>query len=216
VVVQLLACSVLLSKKKMICLGTPQGTVLSPDLYNFNVNNFPSPDPRHLLQVSSSDSFGDDFDIGESSPDVSTLTNNLNVDLAKVAQWAKDKKILISPNKSGVILFTPDQKQYHLHPQVFLDGKLIPLHKALKMLGINFDPKINFGTHNSVSCVKGNGRVPVMKALAGTSWGHHMETLLLTYKSLVRPTFTFGSPYLVPQYQCDQHSQPSAHPKQVP
>jgi hypothetical protein len=120
------------------------------------------------------------------------------VDLAKVAQWAKDKNILISPNKSGVILFTPDQKQYHLHPQVFLDGKLIPLDKALKMLGINFDPKINFGTHNSVSCVKGNGRVPVMKALAGTSWGHHMETLLLTYKSLVRPTFTFGSPIWFP------------------
>ena len=37
-----------------------------------------------------------------------------------------------------------------------------------------------------------------MKALAGTTWGHHMELLLQTYKSLIRSGFDYGSPIWFP------------------
>jgi hypothetical protein len=170
--------------------GTPQGSVLSPDLYNFNVNDFhivapcpppPPPLPPSTEASSVSESFAYFFGV-RTSPDISVITAALNEDLAPIAKWADDKKILIAPNKSGVILFTRDQHQFNTHPLVVLDGKLIPLNQTLRMLGIYFDPKINFGN----------------KALAGTDWGHHMETLLLTYKMLIHPTFTFGSPIWFP------------------
>jgi hypothetical protein len=50
------------------------------------------------------------------STDISAITAALNEDLAFIAKWADDKKIIIAPNKSGVILFTPDQCQYNTHP----------------------------------------------------------------------------------------------------
>jgi hypothetical protein len=101
-------------------------------------------------------------------------------------------------NKSGIILFTLDQKQFHTHPQVIFDWVLSPLNQKIKWLGVNLDPKVNFGDQNTAQCIMSNSRIPVMKALAGTDWGHDMETLLLTYKMLVRPTFTFGSPIWYP------------------
>jgi hypothetical protein len=174
----------------LIRSSTPQGTVLSPDFYNFNVNYFP-------VKASNKPSLVDDFARGENFLSIPTPTAALNEDLTQLAKWAKDKKVTIAPNKSDIILFTPDQKQYHTHPQVFLDGVLIPLDQKLKWLGVYHDPKINFGNHNSASCVKSNSRVTVM-ALAGTDYGHDMETLLLTYKALIRPTFTFGLPIWYP------------------
>jgi retron-type reverse transcriptase len=46
--------------------GTPQGGVLSPDLYNYYVSDFPE-------VAALTESYADDIDVAESSPDIQTL-----------------------------------------------------------------------------------------------------------------------------------------------
>jgi hypothetical protein len=179
------------SRKMIIRTGTPQGAVLSPDLYNYFVNDFPD-----VAQVKPS--FADNFTIGESAPDLPTLTAALNEDLVHIHQWTIDKKITIAPKKSCIILFTPDQAQFHHHPLVYLNGKLIPLDMALMWLGVNFYPKINFGIQAKASKGKGSSRVLILKALTGTDWGHDMETILRIYKCLILSCMSFNSPIWFP------------------
>ena len=110
---------------------------LSPSLFNYFVSDFPS-------QAALTTSFADDFTVGESSPDLPTVTTNLCDDLSLVEDWAEAKNLSIAPNKSNVVLFTPDPHQSKTHPQVFYKGALIPLNKALKILGVTFDTHLTF------------------------------------------------------------------------
>jgi hypothetical protein len=109
--------------------GVPQGSVLSPSLYNFFVSDFP-------LQAPLFHSFADDIYAGRSFPDLSVIVAKLNEDMCKVEPWADSKNLTIAPEKSSITLFTPDSHQASHHPQVFYKGNLIPLDRNPKWLGL--------------------------------------------------------------------------------
>jgi ribonuclease P/MRP protein subunit RPP40 len=69
------------SSSLIIHSGVPQGSVISPALFNFFTSDFPLTSP----------SFADDFNLVKSSPDLQTLTSKLNSDLKLVKAWADSK-----------------------------------------------------------------------------------------------------------------------------
>jgi hypothetical protein len=108
------------------------------------------PEPAALLQ-----SYADDFTIAESSVDSESLGVSLTLGLSQISDWAKERDLVIAPGKSKVIFFTPDRHQSHFHPQVFLDGAVIPLDRNIKILGVTFDPHYIFNAHVSEAVTKG-------------------------------------------------------------
>ena len=108
----------------------------------------------------------------------------MNDDLRQISDWARRKKFDLSPEKSTVTLFSSDPHQVNYHPQVFLDGSLIPLAKNPKILGVTLDPMFTFGPHSKTVVDKVSTRLKILKSLAGTDWGHSKEDLNLTYKML--------------------------------
>ena len=42
--------------------------------------------------------------------------------------------------------------------------------------------------------LKCNNRLNILKALSGTSWGHHKETLAVTYNTLIKPIPSYAAP----------------------
>jgi hypothetical protein len=164
--------------------GVPQGSVLSPSLFNYFTSDFP--------QAPLSESFADDFNIGASSLSLSSITFSLNDSLAKVEVWADAKKLTIAPHKSSVILFTPDPHQTNAHPQVFYKGDLIPLNKTPKNLGNVLDSCFNSSHHVADIDSSLSRSINILKALSGSTWGQSKETILATYKQLLRPKMDFG------------------------
>ena len=104
----------------------------------------------------------------------------------------------LAPEKSSVTLFTSDTHQYGYHPLVFLDGALIPLEKNPKILGVTLDPLLTFGPHAKTVVDKVGARLKVLKALAGTDWGHSPEDLSITFKSLVSSVINYAAPIYSP------------------
>ena len=59
---------------------------------------------------------------------------------------------------------------------------------------MTFDPTLCFATHCKQSAEKARRRIGILKALAGSTWGHSKETLLLTFKALIRPILDYAAP----------------------
>jgi hypothetical protein len=179
------------SPSRIIHSGVPQGSVLSPSLFNFFCSDFP-------LKAQLTSSFADDFYVGESSHDLSILTLNLQEDLQQIEVWADSKHLVIALEKSSITLFSPDPHQANHHPQVFYKGAVIPLNKTPKYLGLICDGRIYFSHHASDLKSRLSRRHQILKAFSGTSFGQSKETLLLTYKTLMQPLIDYACPLYFP------------------
>ena len=102
-----------------------------------------------------------------------------------IVQWAQSVHLDISPSKSSVTLFSPSTHEHKYHPQVFINGVLLPLSQNPKLLGVTLDPLFTFSPHVCAVAKKARERIKVLKALSGTSWGQDKETMLITYKAIL-------------------------------
>jgi hypothetical protein len=80
--------------------GVPQGSALSPHIFNFFVRDFPTP-------ADVNEAYADDFSLTESAPDLDSLGLKLTENLTLISEWAEDNKLNIAPEKLHVTLFTP-------------------------------------------------------------------------------------------------------------
>ena len=171
--------------------GVPQGSCISPALFNHYVHDYPHSD--HLTS-----SYADDFTDSHSHPDYNTSASALTDHATRVSSWAEQKGLSLSAPKSTVSLFTSWTRQTHCHPQVTLNSSLLPLAEHPRILGVTFDPHLTFSRHIASLISRATPRLNILRALAGTSWGQSKETLIITYKSLIHSLFTYAAPTWFP------------------
>ena len=176
---------------RSVRIGVPQGSVISPTLFNFYVSSYPNTCP--LLT-----SYADDFTAAASSTDPREAGDILASHASDVVSWVGEKRLLLSAPKSSVTLFTPDTHQSHLQPIVPVLGSPLPLDRTPRVLGVKLDTHFTFSPHISDIANKASNRLNILKALAGSNWGQQRETLLTTYRALVRPLFTYAAPIWFP------------------
>ena len=89
-------------------------------------------------------------------------------------------------------LFTSDTHQSLLHPHVRIGEAVALLNRTPKILGVTLDTHFTFGP---CGCFERALRaLNVMKALAGLNRGFMTETLVATYKAIVRPILNYAAP----------------------
>jgi hypothetical protein len=93
--------------------------------------------------------YADNFYRGKSSSNLQTISDELTEDLSHISKWAEEKNLVLAPEKSCITLFTPDPHQFHHHPQILLNGAILPLNKTPKYLGIFHDTQNNYSYHTS-------------------------------------------------------------------
>jgi hypothetical protein len=182
-----------LSPARIIRCGVPQGSVISPALFNFYINDLPAP-PADVKVIS----YADDISIMSTGPRINELEDRINPYLGDVAQFLTARKLVISTAKSTVSLFTPHNKEYHHHPNILINGTQLPLEARPKILGVTFDTAFTFAPHCQGIASRVRKKNCILRALTGTSWGQQKETLVATYKALGRSLINYAAPVWTP------------------
>ena len=61
-----------------------------------------------------------------------------------------------------------------------------------KVLGLTLDPKLTYSTHIHSISVQAHTPLQMIKALTATGWGKQKETLMATYKVVMRPALEYA------------------------
>ena len=173
--------------------GVPQGAVTSPILFNFYLSQLPTP-PAGVKLVQ----YADDISVYATGKNIQALSNGINSYIDRLVDFLEERELAVSPEKSTVTLFTPDTKEFKIHPNVQIKNKRVKLDQSPKLLGVTFDTMHTFSHHVTKTVAKAKTKVNMLKALAGSSWGQDKETLLITYKSICRSTLEYGAPIWSP------------------
>uniref|UniRef100_A0A8R1EKR1 diphthine methyl ester synthase n=1 Tax=Caenorhabditis japonica TaxID=281687 RepID=A0A8R1EKR1_CAEJA len=176
------------SKWRTLRGGVPQGAVLSPALFNFYIREVPTIPGAEII------GYADDTTILVQDPILQKAADTSQNALDLMKTWFDERHLDISAGKSSVTIFTADTKEFNFDPGLTWDGTPIPMQNRTRLLGVEFDTMMKMnGQVAKVSerLAKSNN---ILRALSGASWGSSKETMLKTFKAIIKPLATYAGP----------------------
>ena len=165
--------------------GTPQGSCISPTLFNIMVN-----DLSECIKFSAMSQFADDSAIWLSGMNLNFIQNRMQEDLRNIHLWCEKWGFFLSPNKTVAIIFTRKRKLGQLILKI--GDTIINTVKEVKFLGMILDDKLTWLKHIQYVEGKCSKVINCMKLLTGTRWGANSFTLRNIYIALIRSKLDYG------------------------
>lgn len=172
------------SKKGTTKCGVPQGSPISPVLFNIMINDLKLTGIEKII-------YADDITLIISKKNLIEAANKLETELQKLKEWANTWDLKINFLKSKLLCFT-NKKINHL-PTIKMDNTEIKYVQSHKILGLTLDaPKLKWKNHINNIKVETLYRINLMKKLASFNWGANRETLIKFYKIYIKPKIEYG------------------------
>jgi len=103
--------------------------------------------------------------------------------------WYTNWRLKINQSKSIHCTFTLRQS---LCPAVSIYGTVIPNSQTVKYLGLMLDRRLTWAQHIKSKRLNLNSRLRLLKTFLVNNKHKNINTKLLIYKSLIKPTWTYG------------------------
>ena len=168
--------------------GLPQGSCISPILFNIMINDLfdnISPSISYSLFADDSAIWCSDYDPKHSIP-------RLQVALNQIHKWSEENGFIFSAPKSVAVIFTKNNIPQQCQP-LRLSHNVIPYQSSFKFLGVILDRRLSMREHIKYVKTKCSRRLNLFRCISGTDFGADRKTLLHLYKSLIRPVIEYGS-----------------------
>ena len=167
--------------------GIPQGSVLSPTLFNIAINGLLEQVPVGVHGLA----YADDFAIvcSRSSALEAGLKIQSAINLATT--WARSRGFKFSPGKTKAIRFCRLRRR-EVIPTLTLEGSILPYEDCVKYLGMVLDQKLTFKPHITELLCNVKQRLNILKVVSHFNWGADRITLLRMYQALVLSKIDYG------------------------
>ncbi|XP_050498825.1 probable RNA-directed DNA polymerase from transposon BS isoform X1 [Diabrotica virgifera virgifera] len=170
-------------------LGLPQGSVLSPLLFNmYTADLHKVPTDIFKFQIIQ---YADDFLLYSQAKTYDNSVQTLGRIQCCVNLWFNQNGFEIAQNKSTVCIFTR-----HNIPKIEnlkLNGYDYAFASSIKYLGMILDRKLTWKLHIDFMINRCNKGLNFLKSVSRIWWGADVETSLLFYRSYIRSIIDYGS-----------------------
>ena len=173
-----------LSQIKTINKGLPQGSILSPLLFNIMMSDIPTNAYVEIL------TYADDIVIFTSGKNTKILGKKIQEYLDTLNIWFEKWGFTLSWSKTIPVLFTKSTKPYL--PTLKLKDKTLTYATSHKFLGMIFDSKLLWHPHVENIVARCKRKLNFLKCLSGTKWGSTTKSLLTVYRSYIRSLLDYG------------------------
>ena len=165
--------------------GLPQGSILSPVLYNILANSVPQiPQSNQII-------YADDKETYCRGRTLEEAERKLQEAVIPLEQWLVNSALTAEISKCKIMCWT--LKRLSREPNVNLNGNRVEVTKTHKSLGLLLDgPHLTWAPHIEhlrVTCTK---RLDVMRRITGVKWGASRELLLDYYIKAIRSKIEYG------------------------
>ena len=186
-----------LSEVKLLDNGSPQGSVLSPILFNILINTQYDVLKNHFCELSQN---ADDAAVWKSGRSKSHLVHLMQRILDIIKQWAEALGIKISANKTEVVMFNHSGTPNEDVPKLKLGDKLLEYKTEAKCSGMTLASRLSWNKHITELVRKCKEDLNLMRYLSGIKFGADKLTLVTIYKILIRSKL---------DYRCQAYSSAS-------
>ena len=169
--------------------GVPQGSVLSPLLFNAAMAGL----PRVLPEALNISMYADDICIWTSHKSLEIIKHRLQQGLHVISDYLKERGMQISHAKSVVLPFTRKKVK---NLKLFVDGQRIEIARKHRFLGVTLDSQLRWSQHIADLENQANSTINVLRRIAGTKWGGTSASLLHVHCALIRQKIAYSAPVL--------------------
>lgn len=181
------------SRPKPITAGVPQGSLLSPLLYNIYTQDMPKT-PNTMLAM-----YADDTAILTRSLRPHLITKRLQEAADNLEEWYRTWRINVNANKSSAFFST--KRRLKPNGEVKIFNEIIPWRDKAKYLGITYDRRINWSENTKITIAKAKSAMARLYPLINRKSKMDLNNKILLFKTIIRPILTYGAPtwaYMTP------------------
>ena len=120
----------------------PQGSVLSPALFNLYTNDLPTTESRKFI-------YADDICCATQASSFAVLEKTLSADLVALEEYCKNWRLIPSTTKTVSSVFNLDNANAHRELNISLSGKRLRHESNPVYLGITLDRTLTYRDHLS-------------------------------------------------------------------
>ena len=143
-------------------------------------------------------SYADNITITSTHRSTSAAKKCIQPYIDNVFAWTKHNNITLNPDETTCTLFTPDPTEYKSNIDVKINNAALPLATHPNVLGLTLAPKLTYSTHIHHITVHAHRPLQIIKPLTVTGWDKQKETLMATYKAVVRLALEYASSIWLP------------------
>ena len=176
------------SKEVAYHAGVPQGSVLSPTLFNLYISDFPQT-PTTKLAL-----FADDSMVYAHAQLESTARKFVQRHISKITPWCKKWKLHLNHSKCESILLTRKHKPIPIRP-LCIKKVPIPVKDKIKYLGVTIDKRVNL-SHIAHAVSKAFVSYRNLYSILSPPSPLSLENKVLVYKQIIRPAILYAAPIL--------------------
>lgn len=169
-----------------ITAGVPQGSLLSPLLFNIYIADIPK------TQGATISLYADDLLITASDRNINFSKQLTQEATNKICTFYNKWKIKVNPSKTKAITFT--KRRTNPNQQILINDQPLPWVNEINYLGVTMDKKLIWKKHIEKIKSKALQQNAILYPLINRNSKLSIKTKLNLYNSYIKPILTYGSP----------------------